>query len=140
MPASRNCSATTSSSQSARSGSASTCRRACRPIGRCDLGEWGVANSESLRRVGKGALRRAHRNNLEGKMVGTLRFAHPTDWSGSRLLQRGGEILDQVVGMFEAGGEADEALADAEFGARFWCEPLMRGGRRMRHQALGVAE
>src|SRR6267142_6739353 len=58
----------------------------------------------------------------------------------SRLLQRGGEILDQVVGMFEAGGKANEAFADAEFGAGLRLQPLVRGGGRMRHKALGVAE
>src|ERR1700722_8187146 len=42
--------------------------------------------------------------------------------------------------MFEAGGEGDEAVADPEFGARLRRKPLMRGGRRMRDEALGVAE
>src|SRR5450432_736800 len=60
--------------------------------------------------------------------------------SPSSFLQRRGEILDQVVGMFEAGGETDEALADAEFGAGLGRQPLMRGGRGMRDEALGVAE
>jgi len=36
----------TSSNRSARSSSASTCRPTCRLTGRCDLSEWGVANSE----------------------------------------------------------------------------------------------
>src|SRR5262245_39418851 len=58
----------------------------------------------------------------------------------SRLLQRGRKILDQIIGMLEPGREADEALADAEFGARLRRQPLMRRGRRMGDEALGVAE
>ena len=38
---------------------------------------------------------------------------------GSRLLQRRVQILDQIVGVFEAGGKADEAVADPELRARF---------------------
>ena len=38
----------------------------------------------------------------------------------SRLLQRRGKILDQIVRMLEPGGEANKALADAEFGAGLW--------------------
>src|SRR5579871_6295919 len=58
----------------------------------------------------------------------------------SRLLQRLVEILDQVVGMLEPGGEADESFADAEFGAGFRLQSLMRGGGGMGDDALGVAE
>src|ERR1700756_4179577 len=58
----------------------------------------------------------------------------------SHLLQRLIEILDQIVGMLEPGGEADEAVADAEFGARLRLQPLMGGGRRMGDEALGIAE
>src|SRR5437879_8287623 len=98
MPASRNCSATTSSSRSVRLGSASTCRRMCRPTGRCEA-------------------------------------------SGcSRPLQRRMQVLDQIVGMLEAGREANETFADAELGARFRREPLMRCGGGMGDKALGVAE
>ena len=50
------------------------------------------------------------------------------------------KILDQIVGMLEPGREADEAFADAEFGARLRRQPLMRRGRRMGDEALGVAE
>ena len=60
--------------------------------------------------------------------------------SPSRLLQRRVQILDQIVGMFEPGGEADKTFADAEFGARLRRQPLMRRGRRMGDEALGVAE
>ena len=56
------------------------------------------------------------------------------------LLQRRLQILDQIVGMFEAGGVADEAVADPELGACFRRKPLMRRGRRMGDEALGVAE
>ena len=42
--------------------------------------------------------------------------------------------------MLEAGGEPHKALADAEFGARFRRQPLMRRGRGMGDEALGVAE
>src|SRR3954454_18754070 len=62
--------------------------------------------------------------------------------SGTKLnlLQRRDKILDQIVAVLEAGGESDKALADAEFGARLRRQPLVRGGRRMGDQALGVAE
>ena len=42
--------------------------------------------------------------------------------------------------MLESDREADEAFADAEFGARLRRQPLMRRGRRMGDEALGVAE
>src|SRR3989442_15117043 len=58
----------------------------------------------------------------------------------SYLLQRCRKILDQIIDMFEPGREADETFADAEFGTRFRRQPLMRGGRRMGDEALGVAE
>ena len=50
------------------------------------------------------------------------------------------QILDQIVAVLEAGREPDKALADAEFGARLRRQPLMRRGRRMGDEALGVAE
>src|SRR6185437_13865806 len=52
------------------------------------------------------------------------------------VLQRSVEILDYVIRMFESRGEADEAFADAEFGARLRREPLMRGRGGVRDQAL----
>src|SRR3974390_2666813 len=58
----------------------------------------------------------------------------------SRLLQRRVQILDQVVRMFEPGRETYKALADAEFGARFRRQPLMRGGGGMGDEALGVTQ
>src|SRR5665213_4091818 len=60
--------------------------------------------------------------------------------STSRLLQRRVQILDQIVLVFEAGGEPDEALADAEFGAHLRLQPLVGGGCRMGDEALGVAQ
>src|ERR1700682_939686 len=42
--------------------------------------------------------------------------------------------------MFEPGREADKAFADAELGARLRRQPLMRCGRRMGDEALGIAE
>ena len=42
--------------------------------------------------------------------------------------------------MLEPGREAHHPVADAELGALLRGETLMRRGRRMRHQALGVAE
>ena len=47
----------------------------------------------------------------------------------SRRLQRGLQILDQIVAMFEAGREPDKAFADAEFGSRLRGQALMRRGR-----------
>src|SRR6185369_16741781 len=70
-------------------------------------------------------------------------LTHPTSasaWLASRLLQRRRQILDQIVRMLEPRGEADEALADAERGAVFRLQALMRRGCRMRDEALGVAE
>src|SRR6185437_6180027 len=58
----------------------------------------------------------------------------------SHLLQRRREILDQIVRVLQPRREADEAVADAELGARVGLQPLMRGGRRMGDDALGVAE
>src|SRR5207244_10102370 len=79
--------------------------------------------------------------NTRCAMVGTLRFAHPMHWDRpSRLLQRRRKILDQIIGMLEPGREANEAFADAEFGARLRRQPLMRRGRGMGDEALGVAE
>ena len=42
--------------------------------------------------------------------------------------------------MFEADGNAHQAVADAELGALRRREPLVRGRRRMGDEALGVAE
>ena len=42
--------------------------------------------------------------------------------------------------MLEPGREANETFADAEFGARLRRQPLMRRGRRMGDEALGVAK
>src|SRR3954451_22129194 len=56
------------------------------------------------------------------------------------LLQRRGQILDQIIRMLQPRGEADEAFADAERGAVFRLQTLMRRGGGMRDQALGVAE
>jgi len=58
----------------------------------------------------------------------------------SRLLQRRRKILDQIIGMLEPGREANEAFADAEFGARLRRQPLMRRRSGMGDEALGVAE
>src|SRR5947208_7160141 len=54
--------------------------------------------------------------------------------------QPGVEVLDEVVGVFEPGGEAHQTVADAEFGAGCGREPLVRGSGGVRDQALGVAE
>src|SRR5450755_2510267 len=58
----------------------------------------------------------------------------------SRLLQRGLQILNQVVLVLEPGGKSDKTFADAEFGARLRRQPLVRGGGGMGDEALGVAE
>src|SRR5215203_5186594 len=130
MPASPSCSATTSSSRSARSSSASTFRAMCGRIGRCD----------ASCRVGKGALAPCPPLLFRAcEMVGTLRFAHPTH-CGSHLLQCPDKILDQIIDMFEPGGEADKTFADAEFGTGFRGQALMRRRCRMGHEALGIAE
>src|SRR6266702_8940561 len=65
-----------------------------------------------------------------------LRIRH----CSSHILQCLGKILDQIVGVLEPGGEADKAFADAELGARFRRQALMRRGRGMGDEALGVAE
>src|SRR5580692_8624224 len=58
----------------------------------------------------------------------------------SHRRQRRHDVLDQVVGVLEAGGEAQEPVADAELVALRRREALVRGGGRVRDQALGVAE
>src|SRR5262249_54126712 len=58
----------------------------------------------------------------------------------SRLLQRRVQILDQVVGVLESGGEANKAVADPELAACLRRQPLMRRGGGMGDEALGVAE
>ena len=60
--------------------------------------------------------------------------------SAQTCIQRRQQILDQVVGMLKPGGKPHQPIADAEFGALLGREPLMRGRRRVRDQALGVAE
>src|ERR1700726_172313 len=75
-------------------------------------------------------------NSEGGHSLLATRYSPPT----SRPLQRLLQILDQIVAMFEAGGEPDKSFADAEFGARIRRQPLVRGGGRMGDEALGVAE
>src|SRR5262245_4971931 len=58
----------------------------------------------------------------------------------SPRLQRREQILHHVVGVLQPAGEPQQAIADAELGARRRREALVRGGRGMRDQALGVAE
>ena len=60
--------------------------------------------------------------------------------SYSRLFQRLLQILDQIVAVLEADGKPDKTFADTELGARLRRQPLMRGGCRMGHEALGVTE
>ena len=55
-------------------------------------------------------------------------------------LQRRHQILDHIVGMLEPARQPHQAVADAELGARRRRQALMRRGRRMGDQALGVAE
>ena len=50
------------------------------------------------------------------------------------------QILDQVIRMFEAAGEAHQSVGNAEFGAGLRFEALVSRGRGMRDEALGVAE
>ena len=73
-------------------------------------------------------------------MTEVAQRATPHMRAASRLLQRALQILDQIVAMLEPGGESDKAFADAELGARLRRQPLMRSGRRMGNEALGVAE
>src|SRR5437870_1526075 len=54
--------------------------------------------------------------------------------------ERGNEVFDDIVGMFQPAREPHQTIANAELGAGGGRETLMRGGRRMRDQALGVAE
>src|SRR5271165_5482083 len=55
-------------------------------------------------------------------------------------VERPAQIGDQIALGFEAGREAHQLIADAEFGARLRLEPRMRGGRRMGHEALRVTQ
>src|ERR1700756_3556639 len=78
------------------------------------------------------------RNDIGGLR---LRLTHPTiPRSWLRPLQRRRQILDQIIGMLESRGEADKTLADAERGAIFRLQALLRRGGRVCHEALGVAE
>src|SRR5450755_2321953 len=70
-----------------------------------------------------------------GGITACMRTSRP-----SHLCQRRLHILDQIIGMFEPDREADEAFADAEFGARLRCQSLMRRRGGMGDEALGVAE
>src|SRR5262245_45469706 len=56
------------------------------------------------------------------------------------LLQRTEQIAHDVVRVLEPGGEPNQSIADPKFRARFRRQALMRRRRRMRDQALGVAE
>src|SRR5271167_2806135 len=58
----------------------------------------------------------------------------------SNHFQRRQHVLDDVVGMLEPYRKAYQAVADTEFGALRRSQPLMRRRRRMRDEALGVAE
>src|SRR5262245_3906483 len=42
--------------------------------------------------------------------------------------------------MFEPAGQSHKAIGDTEFGPCLWRQSLMRRGRRVRDQALGIAE
>src|SRR6202790_53579 len=143
MPASPSCWAMTSSNRSARSSSASTCRPTCRPIARCDSCHCAAQSDEAIQlpsgmlldcfALSSGARSRdpLARNDVSGYVVRTRT---------SRLRQRGSQILDQIVAVFEAGRESDETLADPEFGSRLRRQPLVGGGGWMGDEALGVAE
>src|SRR5947207_11233521 len=52
-------------------------------------------------------------------------------------VQRRAKVVGDVVGMFEAGRQSHQAVADAKLGALRRRQPLMRRGGRMRDQALG---
>src|SRR5215467_198922 len=54
--------------------------------------------------------------------------------------ERGNEVFDDIVVMFQPAREPHQSIADAELCARGGREALVRGGRRMRDQALGVAQ
>src|SRR5690242_15392592 len=58
----------------------------------------------------------------------------------SHLLQRAGEIVEQIVDVLEADREPHQPVADAELGALLRRQALVRRRRRMRDQALGIAE
>src|SRR4029079_8232604 len=45
-----------------------------------------------------------------------------------------------ILDVFKPDGEAHAPVENAELGTLLWFQPLMRGGRRVRHEALGVAE
>ena len=60
--------------------------------------------------------------------------------AASDFIQRRQQILDHVVGVLEPGRKPHQPVADAELGALLRRQPLMRRRRRMRDQALGVAE
>src|SRR5215510_145490 len=52
----------------------------------------------------------------------------------------GNEVFDDIIVMFQPAREPHQSIADAELRAGGGREALVRRGRRMRDQALGVAE
>src|SRR5580700_11975151 len=56
------------------------------------------------------------------------------------LVHRGEHVLDDIVGMFEADGDAYQAIANAKFGPLCWREPLVCGRCRVRDKTFGVAQ
>src|SRR6185436_12461723 len=64
------------------------------------------------------------------------RAPHHEASGAKRLVEIGLKILD----ILKPDGEADAAIDNADLGALLRRQPLMRGGRRVRDEALGVAE
>src|SRR5436309_7626041 len=60
---------------------------------------------------------------------------HPLDRG-----ERGNEVFHDIVGMLQPAREPHQSIADAELCARGWREALVRGGRRVRDQALGITQ
>src|SRR5215467_6939732 len=58
----------------------------------------------------------------------------------SDIIQRPYQVLDQVVGMLEAGRKPDQSIVDSKLRAVLRREPLMRCGGWMRDQTFGVAK
>src|ERR1700722_569508 len=60
--------------------------------------------------------------------------------TSSHRLKRREHVLDDTVGMFETDREPHQSVGDADLGTLRRREPLVRRRRRVRDQALGVAE
>src|SRR5476651_1489565 len=102
---------------------------------------WRLPTPRSVRSCRRPQARIWYRNKHRDK---EFRAQHhvlrPYFFVSSHFVERGQQILDQIIGVLKAGREPHQSVANAELGTLLRRQPLMRGRGRMRDQALGVAE